>query len=478
MRPTLGKITALLLLCAFAPLREIPPLAAAEWTTYRGNPQRTGNSDGQAGPAAAKVLWVLPAKDHFIASPVPAGDRIFISGLGPFNVSTFFALTADPKAAERAAWMKTTPYLKLPTVSSPAVVDGKLIFGDGMHQTDGAVLHCLRMDKGMPLWQLPLPGNLVHLEGSPTVSDGKVYLGGGAAGVLCVDMNRVTLNGKEMDLPAIQKLLDEKWAELVKKYEEDKKKDPDFAVPPNEDMLPKPAPVKLWQVGQEKWHVDAPVGVAGDRVLVASAFLEKEKVGDRALFSLDAKNGKEQWRAPLPVNPWGGPSVQGDLVVVGGSTIGYDPKALKGAKGAVTALDLATGTVKWQKEVQGGVLSCVALAEGMAICTATDGKVRAFDLASGEQRWRYESKAPYFAAPAVAGGFVYVADTAGVVHALTLANGQAKWTLDLAAAPEVKAPGMVYGGPVVHGGRLYVATANLEGPNAGKATAVVCIGEK
>jgi hypothetical protein len=52
-----------------------------------------------------------------------------------------------------------------------------------------------------------------------------------------------------------------------------------------------------------------------------------------------------------------------------------------------------------------------------------------------------------------------------------------KWKLDLAADP-VKAPGMVYGGPVVHGGRLFVATCNLEGPFARQPTAVVCIGEK
>ncbi len=37
---------------------------------------------------------------------------------------------------------------------------------------------------------------------------------------------------------------------------------------------------------------------------------------------------------------------------------------------------------------------------------------------------------------------------------------------------------MIYGGPVVHGGRLYVGTCNLEGPNARKETVVVCIGEK
>jgi hypothetical protein len=63
---------------------------------------------------------------------------------------------------------------------------------------------------------------------------------------------------------------------------------------PTEDQLPKPAPVKLWQQGDKKWHVDAPVAVAGDRVLVASSFLDREKEGDRALFCLDAGTGKVQ----------------------------------------------------------------------------------------------------------------------------------------------------------------------------------------
>ena len=61
-----------------------------------------------------------------------------------------------------------------------------------------------------------------------------------------------------------------KWKELVTKFEEAKKKDPDFAVPPNEDQLLKPAPKLLWQKGQQKWHVDAPVCVAGDKVLVVT----------------------------------------------------------------------------------------------------------------------------------------------------------------------------------------------------------------
>ena len=37
---------------------------------------------------------------------------------------------------------------------------------------------------------------------------------------------------------------------------------------------------------------------------------------------------------------------------------------------------------------------------------------------------------------------------------------------------------MIYGGPSVADGRVYVVTCNLEGPFARQPTAVVCIGEK
>jgi outer membrane protein assembly factor BamB len=293
-----------------------------------------------------------------------------------------------------------------------------------------------------------------------------------------VDLNRVLLEGKELPLAEVQKVLAKRWQALQAKYEAEKKKDPDFAVPPSEDDLPHASPRRVWQEGEGKWHVDAPVAVIGDRVLVATAFLDKERVGDRALYALDAKTGKVQWRQPLKFNPWGGPSVSGKTVLVGGSSIGYDPAALRGAKGEIVALDLDTGKVRWRKMVKGGIVASVALADGAAIATATDGKVRAYDLKDGAPRWVYDGKDSFFAPPAVARGVVYAADLRGVVHAIDLTSGAAKWTFDLGKAPEVMAPGMVYGGPVVQDGRMYVATCNLAGAHAGQPTAVVCLGEK
>src|ERR1051325_1616842 len=113
------------------------------WSTYRGNAQRTGSTDGLRGPMKPNVLWALKSKDHYIAAPLPVGNRLYVSGLGAFNLGHFACLATEPGAKTRVLWTKTTPYLKQATVSSPALFKNWLIFGDGMHQHNGAMLYCI-----------------------------------------------------------------------------------------------------------------------------------------------------------------------------------------------------------------------------------------------------------------------------------------------------------------------------------------------
>jgi len=448
----------------------------ASWTTYRGNAQRTGNTDGKPGPEKPGVLWAVPSQDHFIASPVPVSENVYFAGFGAFNRPSISVVpTLDGK---KALWQRSAPYLRLASVSSPAVSGNFLVFGDGLHQDSGGVLHCLTADTGRPVWQLPLPGDLIHLEGAPTIAGGRVYMGAGAAGVLCLDLETATLEGKPVTTGEVAKLQEAKWKELQAKYEADKKKDPDFAVPPSEDQLLKPEPKKHWQVGEKIWHVDAPVAFAEGKLLVCTSYLDKEKVGERALVCLDAATGKELWKQKLAFNPWGGASVSGEIVVVGGSSIGMYPNELKGARGELSAFDLKTGAPKWRKDVPGGIVASVALAGELAVCTATDGKVRGYSFVDGDRRWLYDAKSPLFAPPAVAGGVVYVGDLIGGIHALGLADGVPKWKIDLSTDPAVKAPGMIYGGIAVHGGKLFAGTCNHEGPNSRKGTCFVAIGAK
>lgn len=452
--------------------------AAADWPTHRGNPQRTASTDGRPGPSRPRVLWVYRSQDHFLAAPVLAGDRLLLCGLGGFNVPTLLCLRTDPQAQQRLDWSRTTPVLRRPIVSAPAVHGDVVVFGDGMHQTDGGTLHGLRLRAGTTLWQLPLEGKLIHLEGAPTIADGRVYMGCGNDGVVCVALDRVDLEGQRLGLQEAARLLEAKWQQLQAAYESERKKDPEFAVPPTEDQLPKAVPVRYWQQGRGRWHVDAPVAVVGDRVLVASAFLEQERQGERALYCLNTADGTVCWRAELVRNPWAGPAVDGSTVVVAGSSMGYDPRQAGAARGELAAFSLSDGKRLWHRDLPGGILGSVALANGLAVAGLTDGTVRAFDLVRGTERWSFKAQAAIFAAPAVAGGVVYAGDLQGRLYALTLDQGAKLWQVDLGKLRGVEAPGMIYGGPVIQAGRLYVATCNLaEGPFSGQPTVIVCLGD-
>jgi outer membrane protein assembly factor BamB len=451
----------------------------APWSTHRGDPQRTG-SDGGPGPVRLRVLWAYRSSDHFVAPLAPGAEDLYASSLGAFNAPGFHALALDPAGDRQPRWSKGPPLLRQPIAGAPAQVRAHtdlLVFGDGFHTDGGGSLRCLRASDGFPLWQLPVAGNLVHFEGTPTFAGGRLYAGGGNAGVVCLDPSRVTFEGKEQDLRAVQPVLEQRWKDLLTAYEIERKKDPQFALAPDEGMLPQPAPKQLWQQGQGRWHVDAPVAVVGDRVLAASAYLDDEKAGERALVCLRAADGGVAWTVPLRLNPWAGPTV-GPYVLVGCSSIRLDPKGIPGATGEVVAVELDTGRVRWRREVPGGVLSPVAVREGLAVFTATDGKVRAWDAFTGADRWAYEAGAPFFTGVSVAENVVYTADIKGAVHAIGLEDGRRRGLLDLGTDPAVGAAVMVYGSPVVQGGRLYLATCSL-GDGAGRATnAVVCVVEK
>lgn len=470
---TTALVVAAALACGAA-----APLAAADWTTHRGNAARTGCLDGLPGPKAPKVLWVHKTRENLVAAPVPGPKLLYVSGLGAFNTAALHALETDPAAAKRVAWSKVPPALKLPVVCAPALLGDRLVFGDGMHQTDGASLHAVHAATGLPEWRLDVPGQLVHIEGAPTIAEGKVFVGAGHAGVICASLDDLAWNGRPVTAAAAREQIAAQWKKLVDAYEIDKKKDPDFAVPPSESDLSRPSPRIVWQQGQGRWHVDAPVAVVGGKVFVASAFLDVEKSGDRALFCLSATDGKPLWRAALPLNPWAGASVAGDLLALGGSNIRLDPKTIPQAKGDVTVLNAADGSVKWRKDLPAGIVSSVAVADGLVVACGTDGRIRGFDLSTGEERWSHAAGAAFFAGPAVAGGLVYAADLKGTVHAVDLAKGTPKWTLSLATDPAVGGGGPVYGSPVVHGGRLYVATCDLESGGTGRMQVVACIGEK
>src|SRR5215216_3267424 len=119
--------------CAWVLLLLAAPALADDtpWATYRGNARRTGNTDNLPGPAKPEVLWFVKSTQHFVASPVPSGADVLFAALGGFNegvVSSLPAVPKDPKEV-KPVWTKGGQQLRLPTVSSPAVGDGRVVFG-------------------------------------------------------------------------------------------------------------------------------------------------------------------------------------------------------------------------------------------------------------------------------------------------------------------------------------------------------------
>src|SRR5262245_3850913 len=96
--------------------------AQADWPTYRGNAQRTGNVDGSPGPKQPRVLWVHRSREQYVASPVATDKLLYVSGVGAFNTAVLHAMSTDAAATQRAVWSKLPPSLKLPVVSSPTLV--------------------------------------------------------------------------------------------------------------------------------------------------------------------------------------------------------------------------------------------------------------------------------------------------------------------------------------------------------------------
>lgn len=460
--------------------------AQVTWPTFRGNNARTGAVQDKVFIEKPKVIWSYKAPEHFVATPVPAGDRLIIAGLGAFNAPQVRALSLDAQTADRVLFTKTSPLIQHPTVCAPAVLGDYVVFGDGMHQTDNATLHCIHRETGRPLWRYELPGKLVHIEASPIIDNNRVYVAAGDAGIICVELKKVTLDGKEQDLAAVIPQIDTAWQKMAASYDEQKKKDPDFALPPDETKLPRPSPKLIWHKGQKQWHVDAPLAISGDSLIVASSFIEEDKAGKRAILCLNKNDGSVLWEVPLDINPWGGVTVTtggaaGDTVLVACSSIRFDRKLIPEAKGEVVALDLANGNIKWRKPVNGGVLGNVTVAGANAeitLYTSTDMKVRAVETATGNRLWSTLTDQPYFAGVAVSGGLVYAGDLGGNVHALQLTDGAKLWSINVGRDPAVQAPGAIFGAPVIAKNQLLIATANLQCETPDAPGAVVSIADQ
>jgi len=153
---------------------------------------------------------------------------------------------------------------------------------------------------------------------------------------------------------------------------------------------PKEGPPKLWEYEKGDGHT-GPV-IAGGKVVLIHALEGKETVD-----CLDAATGARMWRVAYPVESvsqfGAGPGARTSPVIDGGSVFTL------GVRGALQCLDLATGAVKWKRDLaaeyrllptffgQGG--TPLVLGEKLIVPLGTEDRksVVALDKNTGRELW-------------------------------------------------------------------------------------------
>lgn len=193
---------------------------------------------------------------------------------------------------------------------------------------------------------------------------------------------------------------------------------------------------------QKVWgeRVGKGAGKSGARMLPAYADGKIYAAGvDGTIAAIDATNGRTLWQKHLGERHgfilhhgknslrWaGGPSVSGDLLVVGS------------LEGNVEALDAGTGAERWHAQVSSEVIAPPAIGDGVVVVRTNDGRLYGLDTTNGSRRWVYDrATVPVLSlrgnsAPRIADGVVYAGEDNGKVVALHLADGNAMWEQSLA----------------------------------------------
>ena len=106
--------------------------------------------------------------------------------------------------------------------------------------------------------------------------------------------------------------------------------------------------------------------------------------------------------------------------------------------------------VVWQFQAGAAIDSSPVVLGGLVVVASSDGVVHALELASGTQRWSKDLGSEVHGTPVCAAGSVIVGDNAGVLHALDPASGAERWTFPT--------NGAINGAPAASGSTVVAAT--------------------
>lgn len=163
---------------------------------------------------------------------------------------------------------------------------------------------------------------------------------------------------------------------------------------------------------------------------------------DQNVYALDAATGAERWRYATGGGILSSPAVAGGLVVIGSMD------------GALHGIDATSGAGRWVLAPSAEpIFASPAVADGTTFVGSYDDHVYAVDLGDGSERWRRRLGGDIFGSPAVVDGQVFIGAADGF-YALDAGSGEVRWSHHDG--------GRIFGSPAVAAtaDRLFVGTSD------------------
>ncbi len=362
----------------------VASLADADFLTFHGDNQRTGNISGSG--AGLELLWSTSLTGHgYIGgSAAVYGDEIFVANWPDMTFKGDLGLACLDKKSGKVLWLN--PIGGKGSASSPAVADDRIIIGS----LTGDV-YCVDLKSGATLWNKTIerePGYW-GVASSPLIENDTIYIMSFSDGTL----HALSLDGEEL------------WnisTGAVSPY----------ASPAAADqMLYFPGGgLALYCVnlssGELVWKK------ALDEKITSSPAISKGLVfiaTERSIQAINATTGELVWTGSI------NGTISTPALAFGRLYTGSDDRP----RGHVSCFNASDGALIWRTEVNGPVKSSPLVLDGKVyVGTNTDaGAVYALDALNGSILWSYPINEYIMSSPAASDGIVFIGADDGRLYA-------------------------------------------------------------
>ncbi|MCP4783679.1 MAG: PQQ-binding-like beta-propeller repeat protein [Fuerstiella sp.] len=418
---------------------DVDAASEGQWPVWRGGPERRGAVLDVADPAHGNVVWSFAQNgiNDFYCSPAVVGNRVYATSARweLFRKDgAIYSLDAD---TGKLVWAFDSEGYRA-TFSSPEIYFDEatrkryLVVGEGLHLTNDARVFCLDIDaseeerEGVVHWSYRTNS---HVESSPCVADGKVFIGAGDDGLYGFDLQQ-----KDKTAEPLWHLHGDRYADC------------------------ETSPVYDKASEDESGRVYFGLGIGG-----------------QAVVCVDAQTGDEHWRVDTPYPVFGCPAISngklffgmghGDFVNTAEQVAANLRVQLKDAGksdaqigrevdgirpvGEVWCVDLATHQVDWKFPVGRVVLGAVAVDGDWIYFGSRDEHLYAVNI-DGRTSRRWNAQASLVTSPAVAREHVYAVTQTGHLYGLDKRTMSPVWDVALNAPS--------FSSPTVARGHVYVGS--------------------